>query len=115
MDLEEKLNLKIFDPNLNLIKVVPLQSMVQPRLYLLAHVYWLDQHLNSWLLSGDMESGLLYFHDFHYSVHLKKNTGHADRLNIAAFSPNSLFLLCTVSNDGLVKIWDWKKYFIDSS
>jgi hypothetical protein len=108
---EEKLDLRVFDLKMNLLKIVPLQSMVPPQLFLLDHDYWFDHHLNSLLISGDLDPGLLYYHDLHYDVHVKKSTGHTEGLNCAAFSPNSPFLLCTVSDDNLVKFWDFRTHF----
>ena len=107
---KEKLDLRIFDLKMKLMRVVPLQSMVPPQLYLFEHDYWLDEHLHSLLISGDLYPGLLHYFDLHYNVYIKKNTGHTEGLNYAAFSPNAPFLLCTVSDDNLIKFWDFRKH-----
>ena len=107
---KEKLDLRIFDLKMNLMRVVPLQSMVPPQLYLFDHDYWLDEHFNSLMISGDLHPGLLHYYDLHYNVHIKKNTGHTEGLNYAAFAPNTPFLLCTVSDDYLIKFWDFRSH-----
>ena len=108
---DEKLDLRIYDLQMNLLRIVPLQAMVPPKLYLFDHDYWLDEYMNSLLISGDLDPGLLHYYDLHFNVQIKKKTGHTEALNYAGFSPRSPFLLCTASDDYLVKFWDFRSHF----
>lgn len=108
---DDRLDLRIYDLKMNLLRKVPLQTMVPPKLYLFDHDYWLDENINSLLISGDLDPGLLHYYDLYFNVHVKKKTGHTLGLNYAGFSPSSPFFLCTVSDDYLVKFWDFRSYF----
>ena len=98
--------------------------MVPPELYQFHHLYWLDKNLDSLLISGDANPGVLHYYDLYFDIHIKKNIGHDTngliphhffkcvlRGNFAAFSPTSPFLLCTVSDDYLIKFWDFRHHF----
>ena len=99
---DERLDLRIYDLQFNLTRVIPLQSMVPPSLFIFEHDYWIDE--NCVLIAGDLNPERLYFHDFYYNVTIAKNTQHSKVINCAAFSKQGV--LCTASDDGLVKFWN---------
>ena len=102
---ETQVDFRIFDFELNFLRVVvDLASVVPPSLFLFEHDYWIDKQYM--ITPGDLNPGVLHYFDFHYEIFIRKETGHFEGINCAAFNPKDSRFLVTVSDDFLIKFWD---------
>ena len=100
--IKDETELRIFDFELNLLKVLFNGYAVTPsnRFFII--------HLSVsqfYVVSGD-ETGNIHIYDSYYNIHVCTLPGHDNVVSSAAISPSNSHLMCSASDDGTVKLWE---------